>query len=171
MSAPNINWYTSNMGTGSGFFKEWISNLVKDNWNFMDTLFLERQYESWTVGFKTMFLAWLTVFTSTKICCILLVLVQFSYSVVSNFLWPLGLQHARLPCPSPPTWDYPNSIYWVSYAILPSHPLSPAFSPALTLSQHRGLFKWVSSSHQVAKVLEFPVQHQSFQWIFRTDFL
>ena len=67
MSAPNINWYTSNMGTGSGFFKEWISNLVKDNWNFMDTLFLERQYESWTVGFKTMFLAWLTVFTSTKI--------------------------------------------------------------------------------------------------------
>ena len=43
--------------------------------------------------------------------------------------------------------------------------------PAFNLSQHQGLFKWVSSSHQVAKVLEFQLQHQSFQWIFRADFL
>ena len=58
----------------------------------------------------------------------------------------------------------------VGDAIQPSHPLS---SPSLTfnLSQHQGLFKWVNSSHQVAKVLEFQLQHQSFQWIFRTDFL
>ena len=54
-------------------------------------------------------------------------------------------------------------------AIQPSHPLSPPSPPALSLSQHQGLFQWVSSSHQVAKVLE--LQHQSFQWIFRTDFL
>ena len=46
-----------------------------------------------------------------------------------------------------------------------------AFSSPFNLSQHQGLFKWVSSSHQVAKVLEFQLQHQSFQWIFRTDFL
>ena len=46
-------------------------------------------------------------------------------------------------------------------------PLLLAFNP----SQHQGLFKLVSSSHQVAKVLEFQLQHQSFQWIFRTDFL
>ena len=60
--------------------------------------------------------------------------------------------------------------HWVSDVIQPSHPLlSP--SPSLNLSQHRGLCKWVSSSHQVAKVLEFQLQHQSFQWIFRTDFL
>ena len=52
----------------------------------------------------------------------------------------------------------------------PSHPLSSP-SPALNLSKHQGLFQWVSSSHQVAKVLEFQLQHQSFQWIFRTDFL
>ena len=53
-----------------------------------------------------------------------------------------------------------------------SHPLSSPSSPALNLSQHQGLFKWVSSSHQVAKVLEFQLQqHQSLQWIFRTDFL
>ena len=61
-------------------------------------------------------------------------------------------------------------VHWVGDAIQPSHPLSPA-SFVFSLSQHPGLFKWVSSSHQVAKVLEFQLQHQSFQWIFRTDFL
>ena len=55
--------------------------------------------------------------------------------------------------------------------IQPSHPVSSPFPPALDLSQHQGRFQWVSSSHQVAKVLEFQLQHQSFQWIFRTDFL
>ena len=61
-------------------------------------------------------------------------------------------------------------VHWVGDAIQPSHPLSSP-APALNLSQHQGLFKWVSSSHQVAKVLEFQLQHQSFQWIFRTDLL
>ena len=61
--------------------------------------------------------------------------------------------------------------HWVSDAIQPSHPLSSPSTPAFNLSQHEGLFKWVSSSHQVAKVMEFQLQHQSFQWIFRTDFL
>ena len=60
---------------------------------------------------------------------------------------------------------------WVSGAIQPSHPLSSPSLPALNLSQHQGLFKWVSSSHQVAKVLEFELQHQSFQWSPRTDLL
>ena len=56
----------------------------------------------------------------------------------------------------------------VGDAIQPSHPLSPPSPPAFNLSQHQGLFQWVSSSNQVAKILEF--QHQSFQWIFKTDF-
>ena len=60
-------------------------------------------------------------------------------------------------------------VHWVSDAVQPSHPLSSP-SPAFNLSQHLGLFKWVSSSHQVAKILEFPLQNQSFQWIFKTDF-
>ena len=60
-------------------------------------------------------------------------------------------------------------VHWVSDAIQPSHPLSSPSPPALNLSQHQGLFQWVSSSHLVAKVLEFQLQHQSFQWIFRTD--
>ena len=62
-------------------------------------------------------------------------------------------------------------VHWVSDAIQPSYPLSSPSPPALNLFQHQGLFKWVSSSHQVAKVLEFQLQHQYFQWIFRTDFL
>ena len=62
-------------------------------------------------------------------------------------------------------------VHQVSDAIQPSHPLSSPSPPALNLSQHQGLFKWVSSSHQVAKVLDLQLQHQSFQWIFRTDFL
>ena len=52
-----------------------------------------------------------------------------------------------------------------------SHPLPSSSPPALSLSQHQGLFQGVSSSHQVAKVLEPQLQHQSFQWIFCTDFL
>ena len=62
-------------------------------------------------------------------------------------------------------------IHQVSDTVQPSHPLSAPSPPAFSLSQHQGLFKWVSSSHQVAKVLELQLQHQSFQWIFRTDFL
>ena len=62
-------------------------------------------------------------------------------------------------------------LHWVDDAIQSSHPLSSPSSPAFSLSQHQGLFQWVSSSLQVAKVLEFQLQHQSFQWIFRTDFL
>ena len=62
-------------------------------------------------------------------------------------------------------------VHWVGDAIQPSHPLLSPSPPAFNLSQHQGLFKWVSSSHQVAKVLEFQLQYQSFQWIFRTDFL
>ena len=62
-------------------------------------------------------------------------------------------------------------VHWVSDATQPSHPLSSPSPPAPNPSQYQGLFKWVSSSHQVAKVLEFQLQHQSFQWTPRTDLL
>ena len=59
----------------------------------------------------------------------------------------------------------------VGDAIQLSHPLSSPSPPAPNSSRHQGLFQWVSSSHQVAKVLEFQLQHQSFQWTPRTDLL
>ena len=71
----------------------------------------------------------------------------------------------------------PKLMSIVGDAIQPSHPLSSPSLSTFNLSQHQGLFKWVSSSHQVAKVLnsastsKSQLQHQSFQWIFRTDFL
>ena len=60
-------------------------------------------------------------------------------------------------------------VHRVGNAIQPSHPLSTPSPPTFNLSQHQGLFQWVSSSHQVAKLLEFQLHHQSFQWIFRID--
>ena len=60
-------------------------------------------------------------------------------------------------------------VHWVSDAIQPSHLLSSPSLPTFNLSQHQGLFKWVSSSHQVAKVLESQLQHQSFQWKLSQD--
>ena len=66
---------------------------------------------------------------------------------------------------------FQTHVHRVSDARQPSHPLSSPSLPSFNLSQHQGLFKWVSSSHQVVKVLEFQLQPQSFQWIFRTDFL
>ena len=59
----------------------------------------------------------------------------------------------------------------VDDAIQASHPLSSPSLPAFNHPQHQGLFQWVSSLHQVAKMSKLQLQHQSFQWIFRTDFL
>ena len=94
---------------------------------------------------------------------------QISRSVMSDTLRPHGLQHARLPCLSPTPTACSNSCpsSWWCHSTLSSS-VVPFFS-CLNRSQHQGLFQWVSSLHQVAKVLE--PQHQSFQRIFRTDLL
>ena len=62
-------------------------------------------------------------------------------------------------------------VHWVADAIEPSHPLSSPSPPAPNPSQHQGLFQWVNSSHEVAKVVAFQLQHQSFQWTPRADLL
>ena len=77
-------------------------------------------------------------------------------------LWPHEPQHARPPCPSPNPGVYSNSCPLGQWCHPPSHLLASSSPPALNLSQHQGLFKGVSSSHQVAKVLELQLQHQSF---------
>ena len=96
--------------------------------------------------------------------------IQFS-SVAQSCLtlcYPMDYSTPRPPCLPPTPRVYSNSCpltWWC-------HPtISSSVVPFFSLSQHQGLFKWVSSLHQVAKVLEFQLQHQSFQWIFRTDFL
>ena len=86
--------------------------------------------------------------------------VQFSHSVMSDTLWPHGLQHTRPPCPSPTPDLAQTHVHWVSDAIQPSHSLLPSSPPALNLPQHQGLFQWISSLHQVAKGLELQLQHQ-----------
>ena len=104
-------------------------------------------------------------------CAIIAHSVQFSRSVVSDSLWPHESQHARPPCPSPTPRVYPNSC-----------PSSPWFHPAISSSVFpfsscpqslpaSGSFPMSQLLHEVAKVLEFQLQHQSFQWTPRTDLL
>ena len=105
------------------------------------------------------------------------------YSGLISFQFSSVAQSCPTPCnpmdcstPGFPVLHYlpefaQTHVHWVDDVIQPSHPLSPLSPPALNLSQHQGLLQWVSSSHQVAKVLEFQLQHQSFQWIPRTDLL
>ena len=91
--------------------------------------------------------------------------VQFSRSQVSDSLWPHGLQHGRPPCPSPAPGVYSHSGPLNQWC----HPtISSSIVP---FSSRLQSFPASGSLHQVSKVLEFQLQHQSFQWIFRTDFL
>ena len=89
--------------------------------------------------------------SSWRVCSCYFSSAQFSCSVVSGSLRHHELQHARPPCPSPTPGVHPNSCP----SIQPSHPLSSPSPPAPNPSQHQGLFQWVNSLHEVAKVLEF----------------
>ena len=109
-----------------------------------------------------------------------LISLSISFSLVSQScltLWdPMDRRTPGLPVHHQLPKSTQTYVHWVGDAIQPSHPLSSPSPPALNLSQHQGLFKWVSSSHQVAKVLEFQLQDQSFQWTpglisFRMDWL
>jgi len=100
-----------------------------------------------------------------------LISVQCSRSVMSDSLWPHGLQSTRPPCPSPTPGVYSNSCLssrrchpTISSFVVP-------FSSLLQSFPSSGSFQWVTSSHQVAKGLEFQLQHQSFQSTPRTDLL
>ena len=119
-------------------------------------------------AFKSFF-PFVLIFSSFIIMCV--DFFQFSRSVVSDSLWPHESQHARPPCPSPTPRVHSDSCpssQWchpaISFSVIPS-------PPAPNPSQHQGLFQWVNSSHEVAKILEFQLQHQSFQWAPRTDLL
>ena len=93
-----------------------------------------------------------------------------SVSVMSDSLWPHGLLPTRLSCQSPSPGVNSDSCPSSQWCHQP-YPLSSPSPSTFSVSQHQDLFQWVSFSHQVAKVLELQLQHQSFQWLFRTDFL
>ena len=142
----------------------------------------------------------ITSCTVPECCCFIYSVLWFTkrgcqveFPFYSHFVFTMGFVHishfssVAQSCPTlcnpmdcgtpsfPVHHQLPNlaqtHVHQVSDAILPSSPPSSPSPPAFHLSQHQGLFQWVSSSHQVAKVLEFQLKHQSFQWIFRTDFL
>ena len=99
--------------------------------------------------------------------------VQFSSVAQScpTLCDPMNRSMPGLPVHHQLTEYTQTHIHRVSDAIQPSHPLSSPSPLALNPSQHQGLFQWVSSSHEVAKVLDFQLQHQSLQWTLRTDLL
>ena len=84
---------------------------------------------------------------------------------------PHGLQHTRLPCPSPTPRACSNSFLLSWWCHPTSSSSVTSFPSAFILSQHQGLFQRVDSSQQVAEVLKLQLQHQFFQWIFRTNVL
>ena len=123
-------------------------------------------------------ITWLVLLTSapiirlfyTKVTWLTFISVQFSHSVMSDSLQPYEPQHVRPPCLSPTPGVHPNPCLlsrWchptISFSVIPFS--CPQSFPA------SGFFPWVSSLHEVAKVLEFQLQHQSFQWTPRTDLL
>ena len=97
--------------------------------------------------------------------------VLLSHSVMSNSCDPMDCSTPGFPVRHELPEFTKTHIHWVGDAIQPSHPLSSPSPPVFNLSHHKGLFQWVSYSHQVAKVLEFQLQHQSFQWMFRTGWI
>ena len=127
----------------------------------------------WNICLLMCHVGYLLVRNCVSIINIIFSSVQFS-SVAQSCLTlcnPMNCSTPGLPVHHQLLESNQTHVHRVSDAIQPSHPLSATSPPALNLFQHQGLFQWVNSSHQVAKVLEFQLQHQSFQWRPRTDLL
>ena len=96
----------------------------------------------------------------------------FSVAQAHSTLWdPMDYSMPRFPVLHYLLEFAQTHVHWVNDTIQPSHPLSSPSPPAYNLSPHQYLFQWVSSSHQVDKVLELQLYLQSCQWICRVDFL
>ena len=123
----------------------------------------------WIFAFFAVQVLWICIYTHISIHIHMHISVQFSHSVVSDLAipWTASCQASISITNSQLTQTH---VHWVGDAIQPSHPLSSHFPPTFNLSQYQSLFKWLSSLRQVVKVLGFQLQHQSFQWIVRTDF-
>ena len=138
-------------------------------WSLVPLPFLKL---AWTSGSSRFTYCW--SLASRILSITLLACVQFS-SVQSlsclTLCDPMNRSTPGLPVHHQLLESTQTHVHQVDDAIQPSHPLLSLSPPALNLSQNQGVFQWVSSSHQVDTVLEFPLQHQSFQWTPRTDLL
>ena len=105
-------------------------------------------------GLRRCYAKWNKSDRKTNTISFYLLFLLFSHYVMYDSLWPCGLQHTRLPCPSPTHGSSSNSCPLSWWCHQPPHPLSSPSPSAFNLSQHQGLFQWVSSSPRVAKVLE-----------------
>ena len=119
------------------------------------------------------FTIWATREIQVKLFFLLWSSVQFSWVAQScpTLCDPMNCSTPGLPVHHQLPEFIQTHVHRVSDAIQPSHPLSSPFPPAPNPSQHRSVFQWVNSSYEVAKVLEFQLQHQSFQWTLRTGLL
>ena len=148
----------------------WISRLSLKNWNLNNIESFIHEQEISIHLFK----------------CTLIKVFYNRYSLFIYLFYSVQFSSVTQPCPTlcDPTdrsmlgflvhHQLPEltqtHVHWVSDAIEPSHPLSSPSPPTFNLSQHQSLFKGVSSLHQVSKVLECQLQHQSCQWVFTVDF-
>ena len=149
-------------------------------WRDISLCFGIRNYWAYTeklvfsyLNFLHLFAQWFKyqiVFSSQHAFSITTLSLSFSCLVVSNCLWPHYCSMPGLHVPHHFLKFVHINVHRISDANQPSHPLIPSSPSALNLFQHQGLFQWVSCSHQMTKILELQLQHQSFQWVFRVDF-
>ena len=146
---------------------QWLYNFINLQWDkdgllwspyFSSTHTTLSSFCSWREAFIVFF----GPFYLWKFFSILIYSVQFTYLVMYDSLRSDKSQNARLSIT-----DSQSLLKLMS--IQPSHPLLSPSPPVSNPSQHQGLFQWVNSLREVAKVLEFQAQHQSFQWTPRTD--
>ena len=157
---PKMGWVKSKLlylvRRGSEKSEQWPMDSLQEVWKHLKLLCIMLCKKTWSFTFSEQFHPKVSKSISSVAQSCLTLCDPMNHSMP-------GLPvHHQLP-------EFTQThVHRVGDAIQPSHPLlSP--SPALNLSQQQGLFKWVNSSHEVAKVLEFQLQHQSFQWTPRTD--
>ena len=185
-SWPGSSFPTQNLGDFSHQLTFWALAVVVVQWLSHVWLFVTpwtathqappSSTISWSL-LRFMSIEWVMLSDHLTLCDLLLWPSTFpstssvqSLSCVRFFATPwIAAGQAGLPVHHQLPEFTQTHVHRVGDATQPSHPLSSPSPPTPNPSQHQGLFQWVNSSHQVAKVLEFQLQHQSFQWTPRTD--